>query len=293
MQVFKLEDLNEKPLRDAAAQLGIETAATAPKADLILAIKTRLAPNSALALLPLSARPQGGKSNEGGWSWVGIATALSALAMLATTVLTVFIASANVESARTAANLYQTELTKVREAAEKAEHDRDEEVKRSWQRLVIFDILTSGMKENWNGLSLPEIRDRYKKAAIESSFAKEVKLGKEDLEDTAIKKHLFELMALQLVFQTLEDRYITERSAVNPRWQSATIELQIGYTISRLLEEREGDPYTLDGLRNAVGTKVAVKPQDFAGVIAELRRLGLVKVEDGKVWSTGNPPKKH
>lgn len=50
--VFKLDDINETPLRNAAVELGIPNAATAPKADLVREIRNRIGGGGAFLLAP-------------------------------------------------------------------------------------------------------------------------------------------------------------------------------------------------------------------------------------------------
>ena len=95
------------------------------------------------------------------------------------------------------------------------------------------------------------------------------------------------------MFRTVDDRYIIDLSAVNPRWRQISDATLIAFHLTTILENHKGDAYSMSKLRDEVAKKVAVQTQTFATVVRELRQMGLVQVtDDEKIWLVGNPPKK-
>src|SRR6266849_6717986 len=88
------------------------------------------------------------------------------------------------------------------DAASKAE-----EKKTSWQYVIVYKIIADGMKGEWNGLTLDEIRRRY---ATEVAAVKDIDVGRPDLQEMAIRKVVLGLIESQLVYNTIDDRYVIQ-----------------------------------------------------------------------------------
>ena len=100
---------------------------------------------------------------------------------------------------------------------------------------AIFREWTATEKENWNGLTLAEIKKRYRAEATQAVLASEVQLADKEVSDGAFKTIVFSLMKSGSVAETVEDRYIVEKSVVNPRWQRAATQVLISSEIIVLL----------------------------------------------------------
>src|SRR4051794_37602471 len=231
MTTFQLPDLTEGTLKKAGMNFGIKDAENLRKEQLIQEIKKASKTEGELLLVPLviAPQPQAAQSHQPsvpvqvtvapakrgrGWWIPGALFLLSSLSTVATALLTYNISVANADSAKTAREQYMSEIQKIREAARA-------EATQSWQELMVYDIISRGQneKENWNGLSLAEIKRRYRIEATQGVLAKEVELDNKHVSDAAIKKVLFCLMRPGLIHATSEDRYIVATYLVNPLWQ--------------------------------------------------------------------------
>jgi hypothetical protein len=197
--------------------------------------------------------------------------------------------SALVISLASASAAWWAQITVTKKAA--AEQERS--VKDDLYRTMVYDILTQGMKEKekWHGLTLDEIEDRCKQAVAKGEFA-EVKLDPADIKRAHLKKYLLDLIGQNLVVRTTDDRYAADAIAVNPYWMRAGNDLLLDKVVTDVLLENDGEPYTLETFREAIGKRVPLTTQDFRGVIVELQRSGMVRVVDGKICLPGSLPKK-
>jgi hypothetical protein len=303
-------------LTQAAVNLGVANAATITKDARIQEIKRITNSDGELLLTPLviaplpqPAAPQAAVPQQSRWWWIpGLLTLLSALAAATTAGLTYWIASANAtsakanaDSAKTASDLYQAELQKMREAAEKDVEQANAKARTAWQEIIVYGIISQGMKDKWNGLTQKEIQAQYRTEAVQKALQKDsakrkdqdVEIRSEDLSDYALVQILFSLMEKGLVGETTDDRYVTNKTLVNPRWQRGSSDFQIsGLIFQILLGKAVSEPYTVDSLFKAVADQIAVKNEDYRTVLGTMQKEGFVRIEDGKVWSPTNPPKK-
>jgi hypothetical protein len=302
-----LQDVNEVPIKRIAADLGIPSIGS--KDDLIAAIKNRVSPTTSLILIPHSW--SSGYTSGSGKGWQITSAVLSFFAVagaLVTAILTYSIAEANVQSAKAnvesaqanvksaevSSKLYETELIKMREAADKEIALYKQKEKEAWMRVVVHKIIQEGMKTQWTGLTFDEIRTKFTTEAV---AVKAVTLTKDDFSDMAIRKVLFELQEVLSVGMTYEDRYVTPMLAIHPKeyLTRQVSNLQVLYAILYILsKEAEGGKYTKDQMVQIVMEQVKnTTPVDVNAVLAELAALNYIIVdESGKLWSKANPPKK-
>jgi hypothetical protein len=307
--LFHLDDVNDTPIKNAAITLGIPNAAGKSKAELIKEIREKVSTTGALVLTPVMplAPPPPPAAKPGSvvtfWAWLAsIAGLLSAMGALVTAGLTYMIAQANKDSAiassqsaQVSRDLYHTELEKMRQTSEKEIADKEDELLATWRRVMVYKILQDSSKSDneWNGLTLEEIRRRY---AVEVASKKHPRLGSEELDELAIRRHLLALMEAQLVLATIEDRYVTQKSSVNSKEEirRGFSNKQVAYAILQVLaRDTDAGQHTVPELGQLVMEKIKnCTIEEYNAVINELVALKYVRIDEmKKVWSAANPRK--
>lgn len=215
------------------------------------------------------------------------------MAALATAIYTQSIANANVEAAKTSSGLYEAELVKMREASEKEIAEKRGEKKSSWQHTIVYKIIEDGMKTKWNGMTLDEIKGKYREEAV---AVKEVDLTKDDLDELTIRKIVIGLIETSLVYTTVEDRYVVQKSTVNSKedLRRGLTNNQVAYAVLNILaRDSDAGKHTVAELGQIIMEKIkTTTPEEYNTIMAELAALHYVIIEDKKVWSAANPPKK-
>jgi hypothetical protein len=295
-----LDDLSALKLTEIAKHLGVLPGGSPAKAVLVAAITNHCAPGGAILMSPLTQMTTPRRRVDYLTLLVAIGTLACAGAAVVSAVLTYSIASANAasaksaaESATTASNLYQAELEKMRADAEEATAEREREAKSGWLEMAVYSIIGEGMKDKWNGLSIDDIKSRYTERIKDAVFRKRFGVTEKDIAEDVLQNVLFSLQKVGLVGQTVEERYIIEKYAVNPRWGSMGNYLKIADAIRSILAEKPGDSYAIASLYQAVGKNLPVKYEEYHVVLSEMERLRMVRVEDGKVISPLHPPMKN
>ena len=273
MAAFRLEDLSTDAVRTLAREMGIPNAQNADKEALIPLIVARMGGNASLAFVPMN--PALDKpSYLRKFNWF-----LLAAVPLTTLALTAWIAWANWQSATTAANALQQELAR---AGKEDKEKRDYE----WQRTAVYDIIDRGMKPDLSALTFPDIQNQY----VSKAAARREELGKEKLKDQELQRILIDLMSIDLVYRTVDDRYYTKRHILLKGDNSLTNN-STANAILRVLASERGTK-TVDELRAIVtqGGSVSADEYNFALAAMMGPALGMVKVESGKVYSISYPP---
>ncbi len=149
---------------------------------------------------------------------------------------------------------------------DKIYRDFDDETKKSWKAVKVYDILVrnTNSHEKWTGLTLDEIRNSYNS---EVASAKGVKIEKEDLEEDALKKILFEMERDMFILRTLEDKFMIQRFL--PRTRdcvarpgSEVIEREVFAVL-----KSEAGKYTVDKLADKIKREKNISSEDVYAVL--------------------------
>lgn len=256
---FHLEELTVDGLRKLADHLGIPKATT-NRDELLQALKSRMAAGAEIVL---------GQQSP---PWYRTPAIL--ISMVA--VLIAFAAMCS--------NWYSIHVAIGRE------HElHDKERIQRWQEVIVYKIIAEGTKTGERTISFDEISKSYVTAATQSDF---VELKKEELQPLTLHRILQNLIALQLVFQTLDDKYAIQRSSLNPRADRAILEEQAKYEILNLLS-REGGKHTYLELSQIITDRRKISNEEYNTIMNQLMASNLVLVgADMKLWSISSVPRK-
>ena len=221
--IVKLEELTVPALMTMAAELDIPDSNTMNKNQLLDAIQQKLGVNEALIFVPVNATQDPYKK----WS------------------LRVSIAAGIIATAAAFASWCGTIA-----AINKNSDESRESAEFQWQVSIAYKIIERESKKHLLGVSLDDIRQQY---VGEATSAKEVNLRKDKLSELELRKVLIQLLALKLVYQTAEDKYITARTAILPGGHLAVAINNAQLAIHAKLLTEKGR-YTLEFIGNQVGT---------------------------------------
>lgn len=158
-----------------------------------------------------------------------------------------------------------------------------------WQQIVVFGIIdrSSGPHKN-PGTIFEEIRQKY---STEAASVKEVDLTKEDLQPAALQKILLQLSVAGLVEVTTPDsKYVSHRTAINPRFDRAHIEEQAKYELFSILMLEPGK-WKIPQLGAMLIDRTKLLPEEFNRMINEMAASGyIISDNDFKIWCAAVPP---
>lgn len=260
MLKFSFDDLTVDGLRKLADYYGVPRTATMPREELLSALMERMAPG-AQVVLGQEAKP---------W-WKTPSTIIAGSAALIA-----FFAMC--------ASWYSIQVTVGKDVEQK----KNEGV-RLWQEVVVYKIIQEGTKAGEVTISFEDIRQRYLNEAIGANV---VGLKKEELQEWPLRKILQDLMALQLVYQTLDDKFCIQRSAANPRADRIFLEEKAKYAILNVLS-REGGKHTYLELAQVITDKLRITNDEYNTLMNQLMASNLVLVGDEmKLYSISSIPRK-
>jgi hypothetical protein len=206
------------------------------------------------------------------WGWLG---AIATLVIAFATMLTAIFQSA------TALRQIQLELKRADDEARAAEL-------LDWQELEVVEIVRS--KTNYSiaeGVSFAEIKSQYVTQVTADS---DVEHPKESLSDRSLKRILFDLETLGVIYRTYDNTYLAQASIGNPRFLKAFAEEEGKIAILTLLT-RKGGEYSVSELGQQMSSAHSIHPTDFNVLINELIASNAVLIDgEGKVWCVANPP---
>lgn len=263
MLSLKLDDFKEVPLRDAAIQLGIPNAATMLKDELLAALKGKLAPESSLIFVPMS--PASPKPSYGWWAPL-IISILSALFTLGTMIAHW-------------SNFYASSHRYFAEAEKKDDLE--------WSESEVYSIIENASRNDARGVDINGILRQY---ATSAKAADSQNLQKKSLTERELRKILLELLAIKVIWQLPEDRYVTVRTTLV---QGGEISYEVirgmGIVLSELV--REPGRYTVDQLEKVISEKAKISNGSYHIIINTLiNDGGIVRNKDGTLYSASSPP---
>jgi hypothetical protein len=196
-------------------------------------------------------------------------------------VLTAWIAYANWQSARTADATLQNEYHKLdREDREKKEY--------AWQKQTVYDIIDKGMKASQGAVAFQDIQNQY----VAKAVGRKTELSKDKLTEEELNGILMDLLTVELIYRTVDDRYLTKRVFLM-RGDNTLTQNSTANAIMRVLVSERGTK-TVDELRAIVTRDGTVTADDYNFVIAAMMApsTGMIKLENGKVYAIQYPPEK-
>jgi hypothetical protein len=276
---FTLNDVTFEALKSLAGRLGIPNAATIQnKEEVIRKLQQWMAPGGDTVLAPLEAGKPGWQS----WmkvNWIPVVGTLIAVGSLVTAY---FSMQATLVSARTAAD-------NLRNVIEREQQQKRDDKVATWQQVIVYKVIEEGTKSGDRSIPFESIRQRY---MTEAASAAAVDLKKDELNPLVLRKILQDLMALQLVYQTLDDNYVIQRSATNPRVDRVFLEDNAKYAILNLLS-REGGKYAIHDLSQIITDQFKITNEEFHSLVNQLMAANMVLVgDDKKLWSLISIPRR-
>ncbi len=172
-------------------------------------------------------------------------------------------------------------------AVKKSSEEAEKESLRKWQKTILFAVIEEGTKNKSPGMTLDEIRTKY---LVEASAVKEPDIPKSELTPLALRRLLLDLLSGGLIYQTFEDKYVIQRTAVNMQADRYYILTAAqSYTLSLLCIE--GGKYSLADLRQLICDKYDISSEEFNVLFAQLdASRAVVTGDDMRLWASINAP---
>jgi hypothetical protein len=257
--IIKLEELNVPALMTMAGELNILNCTSMTRPQLLDAIQQKLGVQEALIFVPLNATQDPYKK----WSLrVSIAAGIIALvAAFASWWGTIAAINKNSDESRESAELH-------------------------WQMSIVYKIIERESKKHVLGVPLEDLRQQYVGEAVS---AKEVALLKDKLSELELRKVLIQLLAMKLVYQTGEDKYITARAAILPGGHMTISINNAQLAIHSKLSTEKGR-YTSSELADIIMKEAKVTRPEYELAINLLLTQTIIEDKDKKLYPITDPP---
>jgi hypothetical protein len=114
---------------------------------------------------------------------------------------------------------------------------------------------------------------------------------KVELQPLALRRLLMDLFALQLIYQTIDDKFYLQRSVSNPRFERFLVEDRAKYIILDTLT-RDGGKYNVLELGQIITDKLRINNEEYNVLVSQLLASNVVIVgENGKLYSQISAPR--
>jgi hypothetical protein len=259
MLTCKLDDFKDPMIREMAVALKIPNASSASKDTLIAEIKKKTPADEVLVFVRWEPKP----------GWAGamsiIAIVVAAASALATWwgVIGAFNRSA---------------------AEEKARMESD------WESTIVHSIIEEESRSRPRGVSFNDIERAY---IAKAQAAEGIKLTKTKLQPLELKKVLCGLLAVKLIWQTGEDRYVTVRTTILPSGGGTDLIFATNRGMATIFAElaKGGGRYTVEQFEKVITKEANIKSVEYQIVINTLIAGGeVLRDTNDKLWSQAHPP---
>jgi hypothetical protein len=274
---FRPDDLKEPALRILATELGVAVAGKS-RADIEKEIQ-QSHPSAALLSVPIVASPTAAGNR------LGVAGFLT----MATAVITAAIAYANWKSAIAS----QESAAASQAIVAQTVADKEEEKRSNWQGVKVYEIIDDATKagDDFAGISFDDIMIRYRSAAQEPEVA--IKIGKDELKPFHLRKILSGLRETQIVYRTVDNKYISQRATMNTKTEAITSQItnKVAVAVLKILKDRSGK-MTADDLEREVKRQFKnLTDDDYLLAIYQLAGKKTIIIDDQRrVWGFLSPP---
>jgi hypothetical protein len=160
---------------------------------------------------------------------------------------------------------------------------------RAWQQVIVYSIIEKGTQAQPRGLSFDEIRDKY---VVEAAAAQGVDVPKDKLQPIELKRILTDLISLDQVYQTTEDKYVLKKAMIVEGIDRMFVVDKAKAHVLHVLAI-EPAKYTVEELGRRVIPETGITQQEFTRLINELISLNTVTFDtEDRLASRAFPKKK-
>lgn len=229
--------------------------------------------------------------------FISVIAAMASVGQLIVGIVSTNAAIQSATAATHSANTAMENLNLTLKETERSEVERQKEERQTkvlaWQKIIVFKIIEKGYYESKQkgGWNFDVIKGKY---VTEAATVQGIDLKKEELSDLALKRIILDLMANQLIFQTVDEHFIINAALMNPRFDRTYSIEEVKYEIMNLITT-EGGKYTVEAVGQKIHQKLAgTKPEEYNYVINNLiatRMLEITTEKDQKVlWTAASRP---